>query len=120
MARFYDGQPVVCVRGGENPHAGRRYPGLRWPVKGRRYVIRKAEIPHRGKWTFVLVAGISNRIITWPCGTRYEAGFHEDRFEPATDISDLKRAEKSHEIFTKDPSPEWDRVKRKKRIKEDA
>lgn len=70
---------------------------------------------------FVLVTRISNRIITWPCGSRFEAGFHEDRFEPATDISDLKQAEKSHEIFTKNPNGDWDRrVKRRVRRKEDA
>lgn len=119
MARFYDGQPVVCVRGGENPNAGRRYPGLRWPVKGRRYTIRKAEIPHRGKWTFVLVAGISNRTIIWPCGTRYEAGFHEDRFEPATDIGELDKVRKEVELYMGDDGVEI-KPKRKVRRKEDA
>lgn len=89
MARFYKGQPVICVKGGSNPNADRRYPGLRWPVKGQRYTIREAEVPQRGRYTFVLVVGIRNRIIRWPCGTRYEAGFWEDRFEPATDISEL-------------------------------
>lgn len=90
MARFYVGQPVICVKGGSNPNASRRYPGLRWPRKGQRYVIRCAEVPQRGRMNFVLVAGLRNRVITWPCGTRYEAGFHEDRFEPATDIGQLK------------------------------
>lgn len=119
MARFYEGQPVVCVKGGSNPNADRRYPGLRWPVKGRRYTIRKAEIPQRGRMNFVLVNGISNRAIRWPCGTRYEAGFWEDRFEPATSIEDLEKARDSTPNFFKGGDDEWDRrVKRRERKKE--
>jgi hypothetical protein len=121
MARFYDGQPVVCVKGGSNPNAERRYPGLRWPVKGRRYTIRLAEVPIRDKITFVLVQGISNRVIRWPCGTRYEAGFWEDRFEPATDIGELEKARDATPNFFRGGDDDWDhRVKRKVRKKEDA
>ena len=123
MARFYIGQPVVCVDGRVRPHVDRRYPGLQWPRRGRRYTIREnIDGKANGGWlTFVTVGEIRNRKIRWPDGRVAEAGFHEDRFEPATDISELKKAEKSHEIFTKDPSPEWDRkVKRKVRKKEEA
>lgn len=117
MGRFYVGQPVICVKGGSNPNAARRYPGLRWPRKGQRYVIRCAEIPQRGRVNFVLVAGISNRVIRWPCGARYEAGFHEDRFEPATDIGLL-------DAIKDFAGMQFDRAKRvptkPKRKKEDA
>lgn len=117
MPRFYNGQPVVCVKGGMNPNADRRYPGLRWPVKGRRYIIRNCEIPQRGRMTFVLVAGISNRVIRWPCGTRFEAGFHEDRFEPATDIKLLEDIRDFAGLqFERQRKP----VKRRERKKEDA
>ena len=59
MPRFYVGQPVICVKGGSNPNAARRYPGLRWPRKGQRYVIRMAEVPQAGRMTFVLLNGLS-------------------------------------------------------------
>jgi hypothetical protein len=117
MARFYVGQPVVCVRGGANPNADRRYPGLRWPRKGQRYVVRCAEIPVRDKRTFVLVTRISNRIITWPCGTRYEAGFWEERFEPATDITLLENIKDFAGMqFERQQKP----VKRRERKKEEV
>jgi hypothetical protein len=119
MARFYIGQPVVCVDDRLRVQVTARYPGLKWPRRGVRYTIR--ENIENGKHTFVTVHGIRNRVIRWPDGLRAEAGFHEDRFEPATDIEGLKRAEKSHEIFTKQPSPDWDRVvKRRVRKKEEA
>ena len=108
---------MVCVKGGSNPNAARRYPGLRWPVKGRRYTIRLAEVPIRDRMTFVLINGISNRVITWPCGMRYEAGFWEDRFEPATDITLLENVRDFAGIqFERHMKP----VKRRERKKEDA
>lgn len=119
MARFHNGQTVICVKGGSNPNADRRYPGLRWPVRGRRYVVRVAEIPQRGRMTFILVSGISNRTIRWPCGTRYEAGFHEDRFEPATDIGELDQVRKDVELFMGDNGVEI-KPRRRVRKKEDA
>lgn len=123
MARFYIGQPVVCVDDRLKAHVSLRFPNLTWPKRGRTYTIREnIDSPANDTWlTFVTVGEIRNRKIRWPGGRFAEAGFHEDRFEPATDISELKKAEKSHEIFTKNPSPEWDRkVKRKKKVKEDA
>lgn len=90
MGRFYNGQPVICVDDRLRRGPTQRYPGLKWPVKGRKYVIRVAEIPQRGPRNFVLVNELRNRVITWPCGARFEAGFWEDRFEPATDITLLE------------------------------
>jgi hypothetical protein len=90
MARFYNGQPVICVDDRLRRGPTRRYPGLIWPRKGQRYVIRHAAIPQHGAHNFVTVVEIRNRVITWPCGARFEAGFHEDRFEPATDITLLE------------------------------
>lgn len=90
MSRFYIGQPVICVDGRLKRGPTQRYPGLNWPKKGRKYIIRVAAIPQRGARNFVLVQEIRNRIITWPCGVSYEAGFWEDRFEPATDITLLE------------------------------
>lgn len=86
MARFYKGQPVICVDDRLRRHVTSRYPGLKWPKKGSRYVIRNPECPVGEKLTFVLVEEIRNRPIPWPSGKIHEAGFHEDRFEPATDI----------------------------------
>lgn len=67
---------------------------------------------------FVLVAGIKNRVITWPCGARYEAGFHEDRFEPATDITLLENikdfAGMQYDAFEKRTAP-IRRIKKKER-----
>jgi hypothetical protein len=90
VGRFYIGQPVICVDDRLRSGPTRRYPGLRWPKKGQKYVIRHAAIPQRGAKNFVLVNEVRNRIITWPCGVRFEAGFWEDRFEPATDITLLE------------------------------
>jgi hypothetical protein len=90
VGRFYNGQPVICVDGRLRRGPTQRYPGLIWPKKGRKYIIRCAEVPQRGARNFVLVQEIRNRIITWPCGARFEAGFWEDRFEPATDITLLE------------------------------
>jgi hypothetical protein len=90
VSRFYIGQPVICVDGRLRRGPTQRYPGLNWPKKGQRYVIRVAAIPQRGSKNFVLLQEIRNRIITWPCGAHYEAGFWEDRFEPATDITLLE------------------------------
>lgn len=78
-------------------------------------------MPVRDRLTFVLVTRISNRIITWPCGTRYEAGFWEDRFAPATDISELEKARDATPNFFTGGDDDWDhRVKRKVRKKENA
>lgn len=116
MARFHRGQTVICVQGGQNPNAERRYPGLRWPVKGHRYVIREPEVPVRSRGTFVLVSSISNRVIVWPCGTRYEAGFHEDRFEPATDIGELDAVRRAVERYMGNDGPRVDRkIRRRER-----
>lgn len=99
MARFYIGQPVVCVDDRIRPSVARVYPQITdWPKAGAQYRIRANMTlmtrVSRRKWTpltFVLVHGISNPLITWGDGTRAEAGFHEDRFEPATNIGELEK-----------------------------
>jgi hypothetical protein len=123
MARFYIGQPVVCVDGRVRPHVDRRYPGLRWPRRGVRYTIREnIDIDSHGDWiTFVTVDEIQNRKIRWPGGRKHEAGFHEDRFEPATDISDLEKVSKTVGLFMGNDGPvEKRRRKVPQRKKEDA
>jgi hypothetical protein len=87
VARFYIGQPVICVDDRLRRGATQRYPGLTWPKAGARYVIRGI-IEER--FTFVTVREIKNRIIRYPNGVRAEAGFWEERFEPATDIGDFE------------------------------
>lgn len=119
MPRFYIGQPVICVDDRLRPHVVRRFPGLQWPREGGRYTIR-ANIVSRGL-CFVLLREIRNRKILYPQSHRYaEAGFWEERFEPATNIDLLKDvatlAGMLHERH-------MDPVKfkpRKKRVKEDA
>jgi hypothetical protein len=90
MGRFYNGQPVICVDDRLRPAAIRRYPNVIYPKKGQRYTIRHPDLPVGGKLTFVLVTEIRNQVVVWPCGARFEAGFWEDRFEPATDITLLE------------------------------
>lgn len=97
MARFYIGQPVICVDDRLRRGAIQRYPGLTWPKAGQRYVIR-GNI-EGAVFTFVTVREIKNRIIRYPNGVRAEAGFWEERFEPATDIGDLEATLKTIDNF---------------------
>jgi hypothetical protein len=97
MAKFYIGQPVVCVNGKPFRGATLLYPGLRWPVEGQHYRIRgmmdiRTRIG-RTKWeplTFVLLSGLYNHSIRWGDGRVAEAAFWEERFKPATDIESLR------------------------------
>lgn len=101
----------------------RRHPGLRWPRKGVRYTIREnIDSQANNTWlTFVTVGEIRNRTIRWPGGRFHEAGFHEDRFEPATDISDLEKVSKTVGLFMGSDGPEEKkRRKTPQRKKEDA
>lgn len=97
MAKFYVGQPVICVDDRLRASVLRLYPQiLNWPTQGQRYIIRSnitvmTQISRR-VWknlTFVTVRDMINPVITWGDGQRAEAGFHEDRFEPATDIGEF-------------------------------
>lgn len=125
MAKFYVGQPVICVDDRLRPNVVRRYPNMTWPVRGQRYTIR-ANIPAKtsnmGMLTFVLLREIRNRKERYPGGTVAELGFWEERFEPATDIGDIKKAADDVSQFVKgDKSGDWDRkTKRRVRKKEDA
>jgi hypothetical protein len=128
MAMFYVGQPVICIDDEIKPVVARMFPQVKnWPVRGQTYTIRRnmrIMTRMKGGWTpltFVLLRELTNPRIMYMSGRMEEAGFHEIRFVPATDIGDLKKAEKSHEIFTKHPDSTWDvGVKRKRRVKEDA
>lgn len=122
MPRFYVGQPVICVNDELRPHVVARFPGLTWPRAGQRYTIR-ANIISRG-FNFVLLREISNRKILYPRSHRYaEAGFWEERFEPATDISALERQRITVGAFMDGKAkPDWDRRRapRPVRKREDA
>lgn len=84
MARFYVGQPVVCVDGKIKPMVDRMWPGLNWPVHGKRYVVRGYVNVISG-WPGVLVREITNRRIRYLGGSVAEASFSELRFAPITD-----------------------------------
>jgi len=89
MTRFYIGQPVVCVDGRVRRRVARRWPHIAWPKEGGRYVIR-GNVETKVA-TFVLLREIRNKTIAYPNSKlRAEAGFWEERFEPATDIGELE------------------------------
>jgi hypothetical protein len=121
MPLFYIGQPVICVNDQLFRGVVRRYPGLTWPRAGGRYVVRSmmdSNTPNLGWLTFITVQEIRNRKIRWPSGVMAEAGFWEERFEPATDIGDLEEVRKSVEKFMDGSAPVI--VPRRRRQKEDS
>jgi hypothetical protein len=129
VARFYIGQPVVCVDDRMRPSVARNYPQItNWPKAGKQYTIRgnitKMTQVARNRWTpltFVTVRELTNPIIAYGDGSRAEAGFHEDRFEPATNIDKLVEAKDKAPNFFEGGKPDWDRkTKRRTRKKEDA
>lgn len=109
MARFYIGQPVLCINDEQRPGVARRFPGLVWPRRGVVYHVRwnfdSNAHPH-GVLTFVGLREIRNRNIMWPGrGVMHEAGFWEERFEPATDISVFEQQRETVEIMMGEPEP---------------
>ena len=97
------GQPVVCVDDRRSRWLSRYYPNVRWVVRGQRYVIRAnmtADI--NGVKTFVLLREIRNAAVVWGDGRLREAAFWEERFEPATDISELEELRMNAEMFIGD------------------
>jgi hypothetical protein len=125
MAKFYVGQPVICVDDRLRRSVLARYPGMTWPKLGQRYTIRanlSAPTSNMGRLTFVLLREIRNRRARYPSGMVAELGFWEERFAPATDIGDIERAADDVSQFVKgDNSGDWDhRTKRRVRRKEDA
>jgi hypothetical protein len=64
MAKFYVGQPVICVDDRLRRSVLARYPGMTWPKLGQRYTIRanlSAPTSNMGRLTFVLLREIRNR-----------------------------------------------------------
>lgn len=95
--KFYVGQPVICVND-DFTRADKYYPGITWPVRGRRYVVRgyvadgSARIGFsRVVYAAIVVMEIRNRRVRYMDGGVREAGFWDERFEPATSIEDLKK-----------------------------
>lgn len=84
MARFYIGQPVVCIDGRVSLEIRTLYPSNRWPVQGQRYVIREY-VPLRRGIPAVLLHEIRNKKVCYFDGTVYEGGFAETRFAPVTE-----------------------------------
>jgi hypothetical protein len=125
MARFYIGQPVVCVRDNILRGVAARYPGLMWPRKGVVYHVREnydSGTPNLGVLTFVTLRELRNRRIRWPNGALREAGFWEERFEPATDIGELDEVRKTVERYMGNDGPEQPAKAKPRRVrkKEDA
>lgn len=122
MPRFYIGQPVICVDDRLNAWLIRHHPNVTWVTRGQRYTIRahqQAVMPVNRHMNFVLLHEIRNPIVPWSDGQYMEAGFWEERFEPATDISELDRI--AQKIGEWGKSSDWDRnVKRRERKKERA
>lgn len=85
--KFYPGQPVICIND-DFRHTIRKYnelaSGITWPVRGRRYVVRSYAIA-RVKYPSVLLMEIKNRRVPYADGIVREAGFWDERFEPATE-----------------------------------
>ena len=103
MARFYVGQPVICIDDRPNSWLDRHYPHVRWVVRGQRYVIRANIVADiSGVKTFVLLREISNGKVVWGDGKLRESAFWEERFEPATDISVLDEIRMDVDVFVGD------------------
>jgi hypothetical protein len=121
VARFYIGQPVVCINDRRGAFVRRNFPLANWIKKGARYTIREnmtARMPN-GVLTFVTLREVHNPYVAWHDGQFMEMGFWEERFEPATDIGEFDETRKKVGEWGK--SSDWDRkVKRRVRRKEDA
>ena len=119
MARFYIGQPVICIDDRLNRWLIRRHPGVQWVKLGQRYTIRgnhEARM-HGGVMNFVTLHELRNPDVVWNDGVVREASFWEERFEPATDIGEIDKAREKIGEWGK--SSEWDhKVKRRVRKKE--
>jgi hypothetical protein len=101
--RFYEGQPVVCVNDTVSTQIARMFPGMTWPVRGQRYVIRRyvrAGAPHLPA---VLLVEIKNRRVRYLDGRVDEAGFWDERFAPITDIGDLEKIAKEVDQWMGEP-----------------
>ena len=100
MPRFYIGQPVICVDDRRNKYL--RPFRVKWVKMGQRYTIRAyqhAVMPVNRPMDFVLLHEIHNPSVPWSDGQFMEAGFWEERFEPATDISRLEEELMNAEMF---------------------
>jgi len=124
---FYVGQPVICIDDEIKPVVARLFPQVKnWPVKGHTYTIRRNMrilTRTKGGWvplTFVLVRELTNPRIMWMSGRVAEAGFHEVRFVPATNIGDLTKVAKQVTLYMGNDGEEEKRRKVPQRKKEDA
>lgn len=84
MARFYIGQPVVCINDKISHEIRILYPNNKWPVQGQKYHVREY-VPIRRGHPAILVHEIRNSRVCYFDGTIYEGGFAEFRFAPVTD-----------------------------------
>lgn len=106
MAKFYVGQPVLCVDG-DFARASVRVPNVTWPVEGRTYVVRAYVCG--GLYPGIVVREITNRVVPYNglwAGTgrnfKAEASFWDERFVPATDIGVLEKLLTRTDVRTKE------------------
>lgn len=79
---------MICINDNFN-RAMRIYKRVTWPKKGCRYVIR--DYVHLKDTPAVVLREIHNVDVVYSDGTIKEAGFWDERFVPATDISELQK-----------------------------
>jgi hypothetical protein len=109
MSKFYIGQTVLCINGNPNKEAIKLFPNLIWPETGRFYRVRGILPPEPVKFKhgvrhiiFILLHGLYNQHIRYISGINAEAGFWEERFEPAADIDGLRNILKDVPIKQKE------------------
>lgn len=82
MPKFYPGQPVVCVN--DNFRRSRViYPGVTWPRRGVKYRVR-CYVVSGVAYPALVLHEIHNKRVPYMDGVMREAGFWDERFEPAT------------------------------------
>ena len=88
--KFNAGESVICIND-DFSWARRNYRPykLTYPVRGQCYVIRGYVIG--GKKPAVVLQSISNPRVPYNDGIWREAGFWDERFERAPDISELRK-----------------------------
>jgi hypothetical protein len=107
MPKFYVGQPVICVDG-DFEVVSRRYPGCTWPRLGHRYVIR-AYVLEYSHFPAVVLREIENPLVRYRDGVLREAGFWDERFEPATRKEVSSIIEEAHKLGPWTGGTHWDK-----------
>lgn len=88
--KFKSGEPVICIDDSFTwARQTYRSFNLTFPVCGRCYVVRGYVI--KGSHPAITLQGISNVQVPYLDGKFREAGFWEERFARAPDISDLRK-----------------------------